>query len=194
MTETGKIHLDLDERIFPYFDDKDKGVINTSMRMVPCEVTGNVNLVITETNPNYFNAYPKNYKIGVKSLQISTNGGNYMNVERKSWNRFIMGGLNTVNSLKVKIISISGEEIICNQMKGIIQGEYDCGKQFSTNYFFDLYSKKVINEKKKSECCQKPSLIKDITSCNVDTNDASNNNGFLLGRSFLFFIFISYLF
>ena len=76
VTDTGKIHLDLDERVFPYIDDKNKGVINTSIRMVPCQVTGNVKLVITETNPSYFNAYVTNYKIGVKGLQISTNDGN----------------------------------------------------------------------------------------------------------------------
>ena len=112
-----------------------------------------------------------------------------MDVKREMWNRFIMAGLPTVNSLKVKIISISGEEIICDQAKGIVEGEYDCGKQFSTNYFFDLYSKKVIKENKKSECCKKPSLLNDITSCNVDTSYNSSSKI----KPFLFFILILYL-
>ena len=170
VTQTGKIHLDLDERVFPYIDDKDKGVINTSMRMVPCQVSGNVKLVITGTNPSYFNAYVKNYKIGVKALQISLDGGDYIDVKREMWNRFVASSLGNVSSLKVKIISFADEEIICNGVKGIIEGEYDWGKQFSTNHFFDLYSKKLINVKKMSECCQKPSLISDLNQCNVDTN------------------------
>ena len=48
-------------------------------------------------------------------------------------------------------------------MSTIIEGVYDCGKQFSSNYFFDLYSKKLINENKMAECCQKPSLITDLS-------------------------------
>ena len=170
VTQTGKIHLDIDERVFPYLDDKDKGVINTSLRMVPCQVTGNIKLIITETNPSYFNAYVTNYKIGVKALQISVNGGNYIDVKREMWNRFVASSLGNTNSLKVKIISFSDEEIICESVTKIINGEYDCGKQFSTDYFFDLYSKKLIKENKMSECCAKPSLIPDLSKCNVDTN------------------------
>ena len=169
VTSTGKIHLDLDERVFPYVDDKTKGIIDTSIRMVPCEVSGNVKLHITESNAYYFNAYVSNYKIGVKALQISLDDGDYINVERKSHNRFI-ADVSNPSSLRVKIISISGEEIICPTMSTIIEGVYDCGKQFSSNYFFDLYSKKLINENKMAECCQKPSLITDLSKCNVDTN------------------------
>ena len=113
--------------------------------MVPCQVTGNVKLNITETNNAYFNAFPLNYKIGVKALEISINDGKYINVERKSWNRFVTFITENINSLKVKIIAISGEEIVCLQSKGVIKGVYDCGKQFSTNNFFDLYSRKVIS-------------------------------------------------
>ena len=192
VTNTGKIHLDLDERIFPYIDEKSKGVINTSIRMVPCQVSGNVILHITETNPSYFNAYVTNYKIGVKSLQISINNGNYINVKRELWNRFITRISENINKFKVKIIAISGEEIVCPEMTGIIQGDYDCQKQFATDKFFDLYSKKVIGTNKKSECCQKPSLIKDLNSCNVDTNYNDNDN--VNDKSYLKIAFVSFIF
>jgi len=191
VTETGRIHLDLDRRVFPFIDDISKGRVDTSIRMVPCQVDGNVKLNITETNNNYFNAFPINYKIGVKALEISINDGEYKNVERNSWNRFIVSLSGNINSLKVKIIGISGEEIICPKLNGVIKGVYDCGKQFSTNKFFDLYSRKVISSNKKSECCKKQSLIKDINSCKVDTNyDYSN----YLKISLLYFILILNLF
>ena len=169
VTETGKIHLDLDERVFPYIDNKDKGIVDTSIRMVPCQVTGNAILHITETNANYFNAYVSNYKIGVKSLLINANNEDYIEVKREMWNRFIVSLTQITASLYVKIISFADEEIICPKMNGIIKGDYDCGKQFSTSTFFDLYSKNVININLKSECCNKPSLIQDISSCNVST-------------------------
>ena len=145
--DTGRIHLDIDRRVFPYIDDMSKGIVDTSLRMVPCKVSGNVILHITETNNYYFNAYVTNYKIGVKALEISVNGQSYINVKRESWNRFIASLSGTMNSLKVKIIGISGEEIICSNFSGIIKGDYDCGKQFSTDKFFDLYSRNVINFK-----------------------------------------------
>ena len=198
VTETGRIHLDIDTRVFPYIDDKAKGRVNTSIRMVPCKVSGNVILHITETNNNYFNAYVTNYKIGVKALEISVNGQSYKNVKRESWNRFITPLTGTMNSLKVKIIGISGEEIICPNFSGVIKGDYDCGKQFSTDKFFDLYSRNVISSNKKTECCKKQSLIKDITSCKVDTeynpdenpdeNPDDKNHSRYLKISLLFFL------
>ena len=87
--------------------------------MVPCQVTGNVKLIITETNPSYFNAYVQNYKIGVKSLQISIDGGNYIDVKRETWNRFVASFLGNTKSLKVKIISFSDEEIICEGVQAL---------------------------------------------------------------------------
>ena len=75
-----------------------------------------------------------------------------------------------INKFKVKIIAISGEEIVCPEMTGIIQGDYDCKKQFATDKFFDLYSRKVIKSNLKSECCVKPSLITDVSKCNTDTD------------------------
>ena len=88
--DTGRIHLDIDQRVFPDIDDLSKGRVDTSIRMVPCQVSGNVILHITETNNNYFNAYVTNYKIGVKALEISKNGENYINVKRETWNRFVV--------------------------------------------------------------------------------------------------------
>ena len=171
----GVIHLDLDERIFPYIDDKDKGRINTSMRMVPCQVTGNVILHISGSN-NYFNAYASNYKIGLKTLQININNQGFKDVKREMWNRFVQAGISGLNSIQVKLISISGQELICYNDKNIIEGDYDCGSQFSADKFFDIYSRKIIGEKKKSECCVKPSLITDISKCNIQTDDIPDSD------------------
>lgn len=175
VSETGKIHLDLDERIFPQIDIKEKGIIDTSIRMVPCQVNGNVKLHITESNNYYFNAYASNYKIGLNSLQISLNGGDYFDVARADHNRFI-SNISNLNNIKVKLISISGEEIVCYENSQIIKGDYDCGKQFSVKDFYDLYSRKIIGENEKSECCKKPSLISEINSCKVETNYSKSNN------------------
>ena len=39
---------------------------------------------------------------------------------------------------KVKITGIFGREIVYLKMDGIIEGKYDCKKQFSTDRFFDF--------------------------------------------------------
>jgi hypothetical protein len=171
----GKIHLDLDQRIFSSIDELDKGKVDISLRMVPCQVSGNVILHITETNNYYFNAYASNHKIGIKGLQISINNGKFIDVERKSHNRFIYFNQEKISAFKVKLISISNEEIICYNQKSITKGDYDCGAQFTVKNFYDLYSRKIIQTKKKSECCQKPSLISDINTCKVDTNYQDND-------------------
>ena len=120
------------------------------------------------------------------------------------WNRFVQAGISGLNSIQVKLISISGQELICYNDKNIIEGDYDCGSQFSADKFFDIYSRKIIGEKKKSECCVKPSLITDISKCNIQTDDSdsdtptssSNLIGFSLGNYFkycLLFIIIKLL-
>ena len=167
---TGKIHLDIDERVFPSIDEKDKGVINTSMRMVPCQVTGNVKLHVTETNDNYFNAYVSNYKIGLKSLQININNAGYKDVKRETWNRFVQQGISGLKNIKIKLISISGQQVVCYDNNHIIQGVYDCKTQFNVDKFFDIYSRKIIKENEKGQCCKKPSLISDLSKCNVETD------------------------
>ncbi len=173
---TGRIHLDIDERVFPFIDDKDKGVISTSMRMVPCQVSGNVILHITETNNNYFNAYASNYRIGLKSLQININNQGYQELPRQNWNRYFQS-IWGLTSIQVKLVSISGQEIVCYDNKDIIQGDYDCGAQFSADKFFDIYSNKVINSNMKSQCCAKPSLLVDSSKCNIETDyqDSGSN-------------------
>ena len=170
VSSTKKIHLDLDQRIFGEVDLKSKGNVGISMRMVPCEVTGNVILHITETNPSYFNAYVTNHKIGVKALKVSFDGGEFKEVKRESWNRFVASGLGNVKTIKVKVVSFADEEIECPGATSITQGDYDCGKQFSANHFFDIYSNKKINKNTMSDCCKKPSLIDDLSKCEINTN------------------------
>ena len=98
-----------------------------------------------------------------------------------------------ISNLKVKIIGISGEEIVCANLNGVIKGDYDCGKQFSTNNFFDLYTRKVISSNKKTECCQKQSLIQNIDSCKIDTNQNPNHSKYLK-ISHLFILLFLFLF
>ena len=172
---TGKIHLDLDQRVFKSIDEIYKGKVDVSLRMVPCQVSGNVILHITETNNYYFNAYASNHKIGIKGLQISINNGKFVDVERKTHNRFVHFIQEQISLIKVKLISISNEEIICYSQNTITKGDYDCGAQFTVKNFYDLYSRKIIQTKKKSECCQKPSLISDLNTCKVDTNYQGND-------------------
>ena len=102
-------------------------------------------------------------------MQININNQGYQDVPRVTWNRFIQN-VSGVNSIKVKLISISGQEIVCYDKNEIIKGDYDCGAQFSADKFFDLYSRKVIKSNLKSECCVKPSLITDASKCNIDTD------------------------
>ena len=197
-SQTNKIHLDLDERIFPEIDEKYKGNINMSMRMVPCQVTGNVKFHIIETNSYYFNGYVTNHKIGVKALKVSFNGGEFKEVKREMWNRFVATNIGNVQSIKVKIVSFADEEIECQGVTTITKGEYDCGKQFSTNYFFDIYSNKLIQKNEMSECCKKPSLIADITKCNIDPNyedgKSNQNHQNYLKNSILLFLLVLCLF
>ena len=147
-------------------------------------MSGNVILHITETNNYYFDAYATNHKIGIKGLQISINNGKFVDVERKTHNRFVYFNKEQISLVKVKLISISNEEIICYNQNAITKGDYDCGAQFAVKNFYDLYSRKIIQTNKKSECCQKPSLISDINTCKVDRDSFSNishtNISFLL--------------
>ena len=139
-------------------------------------MSGNVILHITETNNYYFDAYATNHKIGIKGLQISINNGKFVDVERKTHNRFVYFNKEQISLVKVKLISISNEEIICYNQNTITKGDYDCGAQFAVKNFYDLYSRKIIQTNKKSECCQKPSLISDINTCKVDV-DGSGDRG-----------------
>ena len=167
LKNTGVIHLDLDERIFPEVDEISKGRIDTSIRMVACPVSGNVKLHITETNDSYFNAFASNYKIGLKSLEVNINNEGFKEVKRASHNRFIQGSISNLNSIKVKLISISGQEILCYSGSNIVEGVYECEAQFSAYKFFDIYTREITSENMKSECCVKPSLISDLTKCNI---------------------------
>ena len=54
--QNSKIHLDIDKRFFVSIDQKSKGIINTSMRMILFQVSGNIKLKIMESNNYYFNA------------------------------------------------------------------------------------------------------------------------------------------
>jgi len=165
---TGRIHLDLDETHFPDIDEMWKGNIKTSMRMVSCKVKGNVKLVITETNNWYFNAYVYNSKIGIKNLQIKLDPGNFIDVPRKNHNRFIMNLSGNFKQITIKVIGFSGEEIICYKNKDVIQGTYDCGKQFrDTGKFFDIFSGEEMPPDKKPKCCKKQSSISSVSQCNV---------------------------
>lgn len=187
---TGKIHLDLDQRVFPSIDEVSKGKVGVSLRMVPCQVSGNVILHITETNNYYFDAYATNHKIGIKGLQISINNGNFIDVERKSHNRFVYFNNEQISNVRVKLISISNEEIICYNQNAITKGDYDCGAQFAVKNFYDLYSRKIISTNKKSECCKKPSLISDLNSCKVDTDYNGSGDRYHISISFLLLILL----
>jgi len=162
----GRIHLDLDERYFSSIDSKSKGRVQTSMRMVPCNVKGNVKFVVDESNDYYFNGHVINSKIGIQSLQVKLDNGSFMEMRRQ--NNIFQGSIKKSNSYTVKIVGFSGEEIICYKNKPhMVAGTYDCGKQFKTNKFFDIFSGKIVGKETKSSCCKKPSKIKDLNSCRV---------------------------
>ena len=101
-------------------------------------MSGNVILHITETNNYYFDAYATNHKIGIKGLQISINNGKFVDVERKTHNRFVYFNKEQISLVKVKLISISNEEIICYNQNAINKGDYDCGAQFVVKNFYAL--------------------------------------------------------
>ena len=165
----GRIHLDIDKKVFPKIDEKKKGKVPVSLRMVPCKVSGNIKLVISETNQYYWNAYVINSKIGIKGMEIKFDSGSWQKTERSTANRFILKKVKKFKKLTVKIIGFSGEEIQCYKDKSRIEkGTYDCGKQFKVDKFFDIFSLSETNKKdKKSECCKKPSAISNLSSCKV---------------------------
>ena len=164
----GRIHLDLDERYFSKIDDKSKGRVQTSMRMVPCNVSGNLKFVIVESNDWYFNAYATNSKIGIKALKVKYDNGSYVEIKRTANNRFSGSITTRFKKISVKVIGFSGEEIVCYKDKAhLVAGTYDCGKQFKTDKFFDIFSGKVVSKETKSSCCKKPSKISNLNSCRV---------------------------
>jgi expansin (peptidoglycan-binding protein) len=165
----GRIHLDIDKRVFPKIDEKKKGKVPVSLRMVPCNVSGNIKLVIHETNNYYWNAYVINSKIGIKGMELQFDNGSWKKTDRSTANRFILKKIKKFKKLSVKIIGFSGEEILCYQNQSKIKkGTYDCGKQFRVDKFFDIFSLSETNKKDmKSECCKKPSLLSNLNDCKV---------------------------
>ncbi len=95
-------------------------------------------LHITETNNYYFDAYATNHKIGIKGLQISIINGKYVNADRKSYNRFVYFNQEQISLIKVKLISISNEEIICYNQNSITKGDYDYEAQFTVKIFYEF--------------------------------------------------------
>ena len=103
----------MDKRVFSSIDELNKGKMDISLRMALFQVSGNVILQIIETYNYYFDSYATNHKIGIKGLQQSIINGKFVDVDRKRHNRFVYFNQDQIILIKVKLISISNDEIIC---------------------------------------------------------------------------------
>lgn len=114
----GSNHLDLFPDAFNKLSDPSVGVIPVSWNVVPCGITTPIVLKNKEgTSAHWFSMQVQNANIGVKSLEVSTDGGNtWKQTQRQPYNYFENSAGFGTQSVDVKVTSTSGQSII---VKGV---------------------------------------------------------------------------
>ena len=81
--------LDLSEDAFGALEDHTVGIIPIRMEVVPCAVTGNIQYDLYSGSSRWWLGITVlNYRVGVAKLELKSNGGEWVEVERQDYNRF----------------------------------------------------------------------------------------------------------
>ncbi|KAJ4363321.1 hypothetical protein N0V95_001094 [Ascochyta clinopodiicola] len=110
----GVNHLDLYPDAFAKLANPSAGVINISWDVVPCGITTPIVLKNKEgTSAYWFSMQVQNANIGVKSLEVSTDGGKtWKQTQRQDYNYFQNSSGFGTTSVDVKVTSTNGKSII----------------------------------------------------------------------------------
>lgn len=110
----GPHHLDLFPDAFAKLAEPSKGVINVSWEVVPCGITTPIVLKNKSgTSKYWFSMQVMNSNVEVKSLEVSTDGGNtWKATQRKDYNYFENPAGFGTDSVDVKVTGTSGSPII----------------------------------------------------------------------------------
>ncbi len=114
----GQNHLDLFPDAFQQLADPSKGVIPVSWDIVPCGISSPIILKNKEgTSKYWFSMQVMNSNVPVSKLEVSTDGGaTWHETTRMDYNFFENSSGFGVDSLDVKVTSVTGGSIVVNNV------------------------------------------------------------------------------
>lgn len=129
----GTNHLDLFQNAFSELAELSVGVIPVTWDIVPCGITSPIVLKNKEgTSPYWFSMQVQNSNIPVKSLEVSTDGGNtWQQTQRQDYNYFQNASGFGTQTVDVKVTSSSGESIIVKDVSIAAQSTKTAASNFS---------------------------------------------------------------
>jgi expansin (peptidoglycan-binding protein) len=122
--ETG--HLDLSQQAFAQIADVSAGRVSVTWKVVPCNVTGNVEYEIKGGSSQYWTAIQvRNSRLPVAKLEWMQNGA-WTDVARADYDYFVVSSGVGPGSYQVRITSSTGETLVDTlppvQPNALIQG------------------------------------------------------------------------
>lgn len=104
-------HLDLSQQAFAQIADVSAGKVPITWKVVPCNVTGNVQYEIKDGSSQYWTAIQvRNSRLPVSKLEWMQNGS-WTDVSRATYNYFVIASGVGTGSYQVRITSSTGETL-----------------------------------------------------------------------------------
>ena len=167
------IHFDLGKNAFPSLVDLSVGTTNTTFRMIPCGLSGNVQVQLKDGCSQYWvGFYPRNHQIALKSVAISLDQQqNWIPLTREKDNFYQCQTTNFVQNAQppfyIRLTSILDETVTVT-LDTITSGKtYTADKQFSVpeGAFFEVETlEKIEKPKNAPQCCQAADEWSDVFS------------------------------
>ena len=105
-------HLDLSQQAFAQIADVSAGRVSITWKVVPCDVTGNVEYQIKDGSSQYWTAIQvRNSRLPVAKLEWMQSGA-WTDVSRASYNYFVVSSGVGPGSYQVRITSSTGETLV----------------------------------------------------------------------------------
>ena len=105
-------HLDLSQEAFAQIADVSAGKVSITWKVVPCDVTGNVEYQIKDGSSQYWTAIQvRNSRLPVAKLEWMQSGA-WTDVSRASYNHFVVSSGVGTGSYQVRITSSTGETLV----------------------------------------------------------------------------------
>jgi len=119
-------HLDLSQQAFAQIADVSAGKVPITWKVVPCNVTGNVEYQIKDGSSQYWTAIQvRNSRLPVAKLEWMQNGA-WTDVSRADYNYFVVSSGVGPASYQVRITSSTGETLMDTlppvQPNALVQG------------------------------------------------------------------------
>jgi expansin (peptidoglycan-binding protein) len=119
-------HLDLSQQAFAQIADVSAGKVPITWKVVPCDVTGNVEYEIKDGSSQYWTAIQvRNSRLPVAKLEWMQSG-TWTDVSRATYNYFVVSSGVGPGSYQVRITSSTGETLVDTlppvQPNALVQG------------------------------------------------------------------------